>query len=239
LRFTLRTKVGFYTIAFFVGFFVATIVTGAVSIGIPVGIVSVGIPVAILARKKEAQKLALRTLWPEILDHLISGLHSGLSLAETIANLSKRGPAPTRSIFSLFEIRLRDGATFSTALEVIRSSFNESTADQVCEVLDFAQSTGGRDTALTLRTLSNFIRTDIALRNEITAKHSWVKNSAALAAVAPWVLLLLLASQPNTVAAYSSSSGFLVLLIGAGLTVLAYFWMSKVGTLKEIPRVFK
>ncbi len=235
----MKTKISIYIAAFFVGLFVATIITGSISIGIPVGIVCVGIPVALLARKAEARKLELQSLWPEILDNLISGLHSGLALAETIANLGKRGPDRTKSIFTLFALRLRDGATFSSALEIIRESFNESTADQVCEVLDFARSSGGRDTALTLRTLSNFIRADIALRNEITAKHSWVKNSAALAAVAPWVLLLLLASQPNTVSAYSSGSGLTVLLAGAGLTLVAYFWMNKVGTLKTVPRVFQ
>jgi tight adherence protein B len=235
----MKTKISIYIAAFFVGLFVATIITGSISIGIPVGIVCVGIPVALLARKAEARKLELQSLWPEILDNLISGLHSGLALAETIANLGKRGPDRTKSIFTLFALRLRDGATFSSALEIIKESFNESTADQVCEVLDFARSSGGRDTALTLRTLSNFIRADIALRNEITAKHSWVKNSAALAAVAPWVLLLLLASQPNTVSAYSSGSGLTVLLAGAGLTLVAYFWMNKVGTLKTVPRVFK
>jgi tight adherence protein B len=235
----MKTKISIYIAAFFVGLFVATIITGSISIGIPVGIVCVGIPVALLARKAEARKLELQSLWPEILDNLISGLHSGLALAETIANLGKRGPDRTKSIFTLFALRLRDGATFNSALEIIRESFNESTADQVCEVLDFARSSGGRDTALTLRTLSNFIRADIALRNEITAKHSWVKNSAALAAVAPWVLLLLLASQPNTVSAYSSGSGLTVLLAGAGLTLVAYFWMNKVGTLKTVPRVFK
>ena len=235
----MKTKISIYIAAFFVGLFVATIITGSISIGIPVGIVCVGIPVALLARKAEARKLELQSLWPEILDNLISGLHSGLALAETIANLGKRGPDRTKSIFTLFALRLRDGATFSSALEIIRESFNESTADQVCEVLDFARSSGGRDTALTLRTLSNFIRADIALRNEITAKHSWVKNSAALAAVATWVLLLLLASQPNTVSAYSSGSGLTVLLAGAGLTLVAYFWMNKVGTLKTVPRVFK
>ena len=235
----MKTKISIYIAAFFVGLFVATIITGSISIGIPVGIVCVGIPVSLLARKAEARKLELQSLWPEILDNLISGLQSGLALAETIATLGKRGPDRTKSIFTLFAMRLRDGATFSSALEIIRESFNESTADQVCEVLDFARSSGGRDTALTLRTLSNFIRADIALRNEITAKHSWVKNSAALAAVAPWVLLLLLASQPNTVSAYSSGSGLAVLLAGAGLTLVAYFWMNKVGTLKTVPRVFK
>ena len=76
------------------------------------------------------------------------------------------------------------------------------------------------------------------LRAEIAAKHSWVKNSAALAAVAPWILLLLLATQPNTLRAYTSATGFTILIIGALLTITAYFWMEKVGKLSETPRIF-
>jgi tight adherence protein B len=78
----------------------------------------------------------------------------------------------------------------------------------------------------------------LALRAEIQAKHSWVKNSAALAAIAPWILLLLLATQPNTLQAYTSGSGFAILITGAVLTVVAYFWMEKVGKLSETPRIF-
>ena len=78
----------------------------------------------------------------------------------------------------------------------------------------------------------------MALRAEIQAKHSWVKNSAALAAIAPWILLLLLAAQPNTLRAYTSGSGFAILITGAVLTVVAYFWMEKVGKLSETPRIF-
>ena len=79
----------------------------------------------------------------------------------------------------------------------------------------------------------------MALRREILAKHGWVKNSAALAAIAPWILLLLLASQPNTVAAYSSGSGPFILILGVALTALAYLWMEKVGHIKQVPRVFR
>jgi tight adherence protein B len=120
----------------------------------------------------------------------------------------------------------------------LKEKFNDGVADQVCEVLDFARLSGSRDTSLTLRTLSNFIRRDLALRAEIQAKHSWVKNSAALAAVAPWILLLMLATQPNTLLAYTSKAGFSILLGGALLTLTAYFWMEKVGKLSDTPRIF-
>lgn len=220
------------------GLIISTLITSSILIGIPFGLITVAIPVVLLKRKTEKQRTELQGLWPEILDHIISGLQSGLSLAETLEILSGRGPEKTRSFFLLFAQDLRTGMEFEKALQELKLRFHDGIADQVCEVLEFARLSGSRDTSLTLRTLSNFIRSDLAIRAEIEAKHSWVKNSAALAAVAPWILLLLLASQPNTRSAYTSASGFMILIVGAVLTIVAYIWMERVGKINEIPRSF-
>jgi len=222
----------------FSGFIAATLITTSPIIGIPFGLITTAIPVVLIKRKVEKERNLLQALWPEILDHIISGLQSGLSLAETLVGLSDRGPLKSRAIFNSFAENLRGGMEFGSALGVLKEKFNDGVADQVCEVLDFARLSGSRDTSLTLRTLSNFIRRDLALRAEIQAKHSWVKNSAALAAVAPWILLLMLATQPNTLLAYTSKAGFSILLGGALLTLTAYFWMEKVGKLSDTPRIF-
>ncbi|NQW06052.1 MAG: type II secretion system F family protein [SAR202 cluster bacterium] len=239
--FELYKKINRFTIfagSFSAGFTVAVLTTNSVIIGIPFGVITIVIPKVVLKRREERARLILQELWPEILDHIISGLQSGLSLADTLVALSIRGPMKSRSIFKVFSESLRNGSDFSSSIAELKNQFKDGTADQVCEVLDFARSAGSRDTSLTLRTLSNFIRNDLALRAEISAKHSWVRNSAALAAVAPWILLLLLASQPNTVSAYASGSGFLVLIFGAILTIIAYIWMERVGKIREIPRIF-
>ncbi|MEJ6627425.1 MAG: type II secretion system F family protein [Actinomycetes bacterium] len=227
-----------YMVSSFSGFFIATLITTSPIIGIPFGLITTTIPIVIIRRKEVINREILQSLWPEILDHIISGLQSGLSLAETLVALGIRGPIRTRSIFLIFSDNLRSGVDFGLALKELKRTFNNGTADQVCEVLDFARVAGSSDTSLTLRTLSNFIRRDLALRSEIQAKHSWVKNSAALAAIAPWLLLLLLATQPNTLTAYTSGAGFAILIAGAVLTVIAYFWMEKVGKLRETPRIF-
>ncbi|MEJ6573751.1 MAG: type II secretion system F family protein [Actinomycetes bacterium] len=227
-----------YMVSSFSGFFIATLITTSPIIGIPFGLITTTIPIVIIRRKEVIDREILQSLWPEILDHIISGLQSGLSLAETLVALGIRGPIRTRSIFLIFSDNLRSGVDFGLALKELKRTFNNGTADQVCEVLDFARVAGSSDTSLTLRTLSNFIRRDLALRSEIQAKHSWVKNSAALAAIAPWLLLLLLATQPNTLTAYTSGAGFVILIAGAVLTVIAYFWMEKVGKLRETPRIF-
>ena len=231
-------KILIYAASSLGGFLVATLITSSPLIGIPFALITTTIPIVILRRNVENERALLQNLWPEILDHIISGLQSGLSLAETLVALGTRGPVKYRSIFLLFSEKLRAGNDFGQSLNELKQAFNDGTADQVCEVLEFARVSGSRDTSLTLRTLSNFIRRDLALRAEISAKHSWVKNSAALAAVAPWILLLLLATQENTLRAYTTGAGLTILIIGALLTVVAYFWMEKVGKLSETPRIF-
>jgi tight adherence protein B len=202
------------------------------------------LPVAFLIRRTvmikriERERLALSILWPEIIDHIISGLHSGLSLAETLVGLSQRGPIATRSTFKACEETLRTGGDLEQAFVIIKERFNDGLADQVCEVLDFARGTGSRDTSIILRSLGEFIRSDIALRAEIRSKHGWVKNSALIAAIAPWILLLILCTQKNTLEAYSTPSGAIVLTVGIGSTLIAYFWMERVGRLPKVPRIF-
>lgn len=220
------------------GFLIATILTRSVVIALPFATLTSCVPYLVAKRKREQSIFQLQSQWPEILDHIISGMQSGLSLAETLSALSKRGPEISRPIFLAFHKQLLNGADFPCALQVIKDSFQDPIADQVCEVLQFAKSSGSRDTSITLRTLADFVRSDLAIRSEISAKHGWIKNSAALASVAPWILLLILASQPNTVKAYTSPSGLAILIIGVGLTVIAYLWMNRVGRIRQVPRIF-
>ncbi len=223
---------------FLLGFLVATLIIQSAVVALPYAMMISGVPFLLERRKREKVKAEFRSLWPEILDHIISGLRSGLSLSETVAGLGKRGPEISKKIFQTFENDLKNGLDFDISIEGVKNCFSDPMADQVCEVLKFARGSGSRDTSITLRTLADFIRSDLDLRNEISAKHGWIKNSAMLAAIAPWVLLLILALQPNTLRAYSSSSGSAVLLVGALMTFVAYVWMNQVGRIPDNPRVF-
>ena len=220
------------------GFLVAHALIGTNLLAIPAAGLGALIPSILMKRKMQRRQEALAGLWPEILDHMISGLRSGLSIAETISGLSTRGPEISRPIFTECKKLLLSGSEITKIFVFIKREFSDPVADQVCEVLDFARGTGSRDTAITLRTLGDFIRSDIAVRGEIYAKLGWIKNSAVVAAAAPWILLVILSTQPTTLQAFSTLSGHLILLFGVLLSLLAYLWMSRVGRVQEVPRIF-
>jgi tight adherence protein B len=97
---------------------------------------------------------------------------------------------------------------------------------------------GGSELLQILRTLGDFLRQDLVLRGEIDVKHGWIKNSAHISAAAPWILLLLLSTQPSTAVAYSTPTGAVILIAGLFMTGIAYIWMNRLGRLPQTPRVF-
>ncbi|MFM7860312.1 MAG: secretion system protein, partial [Candidatus Nanopelagicaceae bacterium] len=117
--------------------------------------------------------------------------------------------------------------------EILKSSI----ADQTLSSLQLAKEFGGQDVTTTLRLLSNFLRESDAALEEIETKFSWVRNSAVLGAAAPWLLLALLSTQENTVEAYRTSGGKLVLSIGVVATAAAYLLMERISRIPESPRI--
>ena len=191
-----------------------------------------------LRRLSSKRSWLLFTVLPEIIDHLISGIQSGLSLNESLINLSQRGPKATEEIFQEFHNLLIAGESFESALSATQNKFALRSADQLFESLLSAKHLGGGELLSMLRQLGDFLRQDLALRREIEAKQGWIRNSAHLAAGAPWLLLLLLSAQPATSKAFSTSQGASLLGFGVFATGVAYLWMGKLGELPEPKRIF-
>jgi tight adherence protein B len=183
-------------------------------------------------------ELEIASSWPEVIDHLISGIQSGMSLTEALTELSARGPEVMRPLFTAFKRQIIEDGDFDRAISILSEKFGSHASDQIFQALLISKSLGGSQLLTILRTLGNFLRQDLALRNEIAVKQSWIKNSAHLSSAAPWLLLLLLAMQPTTVAAFTTPAGAGILLLGLSLTALAYIWMSYLSRLPSVPRVF-
>ena len=175
---------------------------------------------------------------PEIIDLIISGLQAGMSITETLANLGKIGPTCVRDIFIHFEINLRADGNIQAELNILKDEFKDPLADQLFETLIYASKFGGRNAIKILHELSEFVAADISLRSEILARFGWVKNSAALASIAPWLLYLILRTQENARIAYSQPIGQLFMVIGFAFTVIAYLWMQKISSLPKAKRIF-
>ena len=196
-------------------------------------------PTAIVQTLRKRRRRELREIWPEVVDNLASAVRAGLSLPEAVAGLAVRGPEPLRPAFNRFAIDYRVTGKFSACLMRLKDELADPVADRICESLRLAREVGGSDLGRMLRTLSAFLREEGRTRAELETRQGWTVSAARLAVAAPWIVLLLLATQATTLAAYDSLSGRLLLASGGAVSVVAYRVMLRIGRLPEEKRVLQ
>ena len=218
---------------------VVAAVSAAPAIAVCFGVMAAWGPVALVRLRSRRRRTLVRDLWPEAVDHLSSGIRAGLSLPESLSQLGERGPAELRPAFRAFAEDYRATGAFSPCLELLKERLADPVADRIIEALRLTREVGGSDLGRLLRTLSAFLREDARTRSELEARQSWTVNAARLAVAAPWIVLALLATRPEAVAAYNRGSGVLVLAVGAAVSVLAYWIMVRIGRLPDEERVLR
>jgi tight adherence protein B len=195
------------------------------------------LPVSMLRARRLRRSRELREVWPDAIDHLASGVRAGLSLPEAVAGLAERGPQPLRAPLARFADDYHATGRFGAALDRLKDELADPTADRVVEALRLAREVGGSELGRTLRTLSGFLRDELRVRKELEARQTWVLVAARMAFVTPWVVLLLLATRPEAVAAYKGAGGAVVLAVGAAMATAGYRLMLAIGRLPSEERV--
>ena len=218
---------------------VGVVATGVVAIGVCFAVMATVAPVLWVRARARRRRASLRDLWPDAVDNLASGVRAGLSLPEALSQLSVRGPEELRPAFAAFARDYRATGRFGDALDQLKDRLADPVGDRIVESLRVAREVGGTDLGRLLRTLSAFLRQDARTRSELEARQGWTVNAARLAVAAPWVVVLLLSTRPESVAAYDGPEGALVLGCGGVCTVLAYRVMIRIARLPEERRVLR
>jgi tight adherence protein B len=220
-------------------FVVAGGVSHAAGIGLAFAAFAGYAPIALVKMRRRQRTVELRELWPDVVDNLVSAVRAGLSLPEAVAQLAQRGPEPLRPAFRRFGEDYRATGRFGESLDRLKAALADPVADRIIESLRVARDVGGTELGRLLRTLSQFLREDARTRAELETRQGWTVNAARLALCAPWVVLALLALRPETVVAYNSATGVLVLLVGGGVSLFAYRLMLRIARLPEDARVLR
>lgn len=196
-------------------------------------------PVALVRMRARRRRAQLRDLWPDAVDNIASAVRAGLALPEALSQLAVRGPEELRPAFAGFAEDYRTTGRFQECLDALKERLGDPVGDRLVESLRIAREVGGSDLGRLLRTLSTFLREDARTRAELETRQGWTVNAARLATGAPWVVLAMLSFQQTSLAAYSRPAGVVVLLVGAGVSVLAYQVMIRIGRLPEDERVLR
>ena len=203
------------------------------------GLVAGLFPLMVVNWRAAARRRSNRVVWPDVVDHLVSAVRSGLALPDSVVALAHVGPTFTRTAFAGFEQQYRSTGNFAVCLDELKATLADPIADRILETLRMSREVGGSELATVLRNLAAYLRKDAAIRSEVEARQSWVMNAAKLGVAAPWVILLLLATRPEAAAAYNTPAGVVLIVGGLTVSVIAYRLMLGLGRMPEERRWFQ
>lgn len=218
---------------------VVVVVSGSATIAACFAVMAAAAPAVVVQGRARRRRAELRSLWPEVVDDLVSGIRAGLSLPEALIAIGDRGPVELRQAFARFGEDYRATGRFADSLDRLKARLADPVADRIVEALRLTRDVGGTDLGRLLRTLGQFLREDLRTRGELEARQSWTVAAARLAVAAPWVVLALLSTRPGTADAFNTVAGAVVLGGGAASSVIAYRLMVRIARLPEEARVLR
>lgn len=216
---------------------VVLVVSATPPVALAFGAMGGYLPVAIVSGRARRRQREFAEVWPEAVDNLASGVRAGLSLPDAVSGLAVRGPEPLRDAFAQFALDYQVTGRFGDCLDRLKARLADPVGDRVVEGLRVAREVGGGELGRLLRSLSTYLRDDLRTRSELESRQAWTVNGARLAVAAPWIVLLMMSFQPDVITRYSSPAGVVVLAVGAGVCVVAYRLMMRIGRLPVERRI--
>jgi tight adherence protein B len=219
--------------AAFVGALVGWALTGIPVLAVAGGFAGGYAPFVWLRRRNEQARRERERAWPPALAQLADALEAGLAFPAGVALLGEAGPIALRREFAWLHARLRSDG-LAAALDQLAES-GERTAHTVTLLLRVGLlelPTGGL--APMLRNLSLMLNERFEARERARTKTSSLQLEAAILALSPIVLLLLVgAASPAYLAAYKTAAGSAVAIAGGSAIFACYLLMRRLGRIPE------
>jgi tight adherence protein B len=209
---------------------------GVPALALAAGVAGAYAPVAWARRAGERARRERERAWPAALAQLADGLEAGIAFPAAVALLGEAGPPALRLEFTSFQARLRT-AGLEAALDGLARA-GERTSDTVALLLraGLLELPAGRLAPL-LRELSEMLGERFEAREKARTRASSLQVEAAVLALSPIVLLLLLgAASPGYLNAYRTAAGTIVATVGGALIFGCYLLMRRLGRVPEPQR---
>lgn len=216
-----------------IGFAVGWAFAGIAVLAILGGFVGGYAPFVWRRRRNEETTRERERAWPAALSQLADALEAGIAFPAAVALLGGAGPIPLRGEFARLHTRLRSDG-LAAALDQLAAS-RERTPGTVALLLraGLVELPAGGLAPL-LRDLSVMLGDRFETREKARTKASSLQLEAAILALSPIVLLLLVgAASPAYLAAYKTGAGTVVAIAGGIAIFACYLLMRHLGRLPE------
>lgn len=189
------------------------------------------------ASRKSKLRLARTRAWPTLVDSIVSALNAGSTIYDALMMACAKAPAPLLNLASEFARNLEAKGS-KLALRQLAITADNAAADEFAVLLQINHKLGGAGLAELLTNHSLRARRRNGQQLILATKVSATLAMARLGVCAPWVLLALLLSRPESANSFNSAAGVTLLLGGLAVSVLAYRLTSLLGRNEEVLRVY-
>lgn len=189
--------------------------------------------------RQRVQRLAdVQRAWPDGLREILAHVNSGATLAAAIEALSKRGPEALKQAFGRFPAQAKMFGVVP-ALEIVKEELSDPSSDKVIEVLIIAHQFGGNSLQVVLRDLIETMSADQLTAEQIRTAGFEQRLEGLVVALAPWLILLFLATVPATYREfYRSSTGRFVVIVAGIWAAFGWLLMRIIAKPAQEVRVF-
>ena len=221
-----------------VGFAFFRALTGTWWVALIPSVVITLLPYAHFSRQRAERLAAVHRAWPDGLREVLAHVNSGATLPSAIEALADRGPEALQDAFARFPSQARMlGVT--PALEIIKEELADPASDKVIEVLILAQQFGGSSLQAVLRDLIETMVADQRTAEQIRTAGFEQRLEGMVVALAPWLILLFLATVPETYRSfYRSQEGRFVVIVAAIWAAFGWLLMRVIARSPQEARVF-
>jgi tight adherence protein B len=221
-----------------VGFVVLQAIVGTWWVALIPSLVVALLPYAYFSRQRSERLAAVQKSWPDGIREVLAHVNSGATLSAAIEALAERGPEPLRRGFARFPSRSRMLGVVA-ALEITKEELADPASDKVIEVLILAHQFGGSSLQVVLRDLIETMSADQMTAEQIRTAGFEQRLEGIVVALAPWLILLFLATVPETYREfYRSREGRFVVMVAGVWAAFGWMVMRLIAKPREEIRVF-
>lgn len=224
---------------FGVVFVVVALATGVPAIALAPAFAAGGIPKMNIERARRKRVDAIRRAWPDGLRDVHASVMAGTSLQHALSLMAAGGPEPLREPFKSFDALARMIGV-PAAIDAVREDLADPISDRILEVLVLAYERGGSIVVTIIADLIRSTTLELKLVDEIDAAGLESRINARAVLVLPWLVLgFLCLGNADFRAFYASSSGVLVVIIGAAASSFGAWLLRRLGAPHAEHRVFR
>jgi tight adherence protein B len=196
------------------------------------------LPYSYFARQRVQRLAAVQKSWPDGLREILAHVSSGATLTAAVEALAVRGPDPLQQAFARFPLQARMFGPIP-ALEIVKEELSDPASDKVIEVLVLAHQHGGGSLQVVLRDLIETMTADELTAEQIRTAGFEQRLEGIVVALAPWLILLFLATVPETYREfYRSNTGRFVVIVAGIWASIGWLLMRMIAKPPQEIRVF-